>query len=185
MGAGETVRAPRGRLFFIKSASSPLSIGVAGRPGAPIKMTNIGAGLKYGPVAPGEEWQYLELTSALAQTVELIVSDDDVEIANVVSVAGVAAVTIAPSSTVATVADVSIANGGTHSIAADAARKRITLQAPSTNTGSLRIAETGAAAAARGLELQPGMSYELATTAGLDVYNGSGASQALAKFAES
>lgn len=184
LGAGARTRAPRGRMFYLLAASAPVSFSVVGRPGQPVNLNNVSAGIQYGPVPVGEEWTYLEIHSASAQSITLIVSDDPVGFAGAVQIVGTATAVIAPSAAVSIPADVVLANAATHALAANLSRRRITVQSLASNTGNVRIAQTGAAGAARGLELQPGLLLEFATTAALDIYNGSGASQTLMIFEE-
>jgi hypothetical protein len=164
IGAGATVRAPRGRLFFVKSApNGGLTITASGRPGAPIKFANISAGLKYGPVDEADHWEYLEITSATAQTVELIIGDDDVEVAGTVSIAGTVS-TVDAQIIVATPGDVSIPAGTTASIrAGTTVAKGLIVGNLSTNSSSVRIGNS-TAAAAFGIELQPGEKIVIPAT---------------------
>lgn len=182
ISAGTTVRAPRGRLFFIKTAANPVSITASGRPGAPIKFSNVTAGLKYGPVDESEHWEYLEITSATTQTVELIIGDDDVEVAGTVSIAGTVTVSDA-NSTVSTLADVTLAATTLGQAVAAGIRKSVTITALSTNAGSVRIGDTFASAT-RGLELQPGQS--ITTTANNQIvwYNPNAVSSSISLWIE-
>jgi len=176
----------QGRVFYIKTATSALNIEAkrAGGANSVRKFINIGAGFKF-TADVGEGWDLLEVTSAVGQTLEIVVGDDDVDVANAVSVSGVANIQETPSATIsASAADVSVGNGAASAIAGNAARRRITVCALSTNTGSLRIQSPGAGAN-KGLELQPGIFIELRTTAAFDIRNDSGASQSYSVFEES
>jgi len=178
LGAGESINLPAGVFFMVRQAASALDIETQGNPGAPVRFTGIGAGSKFGPVSPGEGWKLLKVTSAAAQAIEIIISDDGLfDLANAVNVLGIASVSVAPASGItASGADVARASGGADSIAANLSRKSITIGALSTNTGSLRIQSPGAGAN-RGRELQPGTTATYYNTAALDVRNDSGASQ--------
>jgi hypothetical protein len=181
---GQQATAGQGRMFYIKSAASALSItcDIKGTGATIRKFLNIGAGFKF--VAPEDRgWTYLRITSALSQNIEIIVGDDDVEVANAVSVTGSVTTQESPSSALATPAAAVRATGGADTIAANPARRRITVASLSTNTGSLFLQATGAGAG-RGIELQPGTFVELKTTAAFDVRNDSGVNQTYMLFEE-
>ena len=174
-GAGETRTIGQGRILVVKSATAAVSIRLerSQNASAPVVFSNIPAGFKY---KAEQGWITGRITSAVAQTVEVIVGDDDVEFASAVSVTGTASFAEAPSSAItATADDVSVAAAGNSAIAANTNRRRITIQAISTNTGSLRVSTS--TTVGRGLELQPGVPVELKTTAALYVTNGTGAAQ--------
>lgn len=157
-GAGTGVL-PAGVFFYVKSASSALTIRTRGSTSAPIEFVDVGAGLKFGPVEPGKRWTYLDVTSAAAQTVVVIVSDDgEVDIASTVNVAGNVTVSEVPSSAIATPARVPVGAAEALLIAANASRRSLTIQLPTTATDSVNIGPSGGVAADRGLELQPGAS---------------------------
>lgn len=168
ISAGTTVRAPRGRLFFIKTAASPVSITASGRPGAPIKFSNVTAGLKYGPVDESEHWEYLEITSATTQTVELIIGDDDVEVAGTVSVAGTVTVQDG-NTTVVTISDVSCTAGATTQLLVGT-RKSATFTLSPNAIGSIRFGNS-LVTATSGLEIQPGQTWQSFASNGLYAYN--------------
>jgi len=185
LSAGETIRLPAGRYFYIRTASSALDITAEGNPGSPLRFIGVGAGTKFGPVAEGQDWKRLIVSSAAAQAIEIIISDDGLfDVASAVSVVGAVTIAEAPSSTIANTASVAPATGAASSIAANATRRRITLSSLSTNTGSVFVQATGAGAG-RGIELQPGMTVELRTTAAFDIRNDSGAVQTIGIFEES
>lgn len=184
-GAGETRTIGQGRILVIKSASAPVSIrlGRSQNASSPVLFSNIPAGFKYKADA-GRGWITGRITSATAQTVEIILGDDDVEFASAVSVTGTASFAEAPSSAITgTVADVSVVAGGNSAIAANTNRRRITIQALSTNTGNLRVSTV--ATTGRGLELQPGQAVELKTTAAFFVTNAGAAAQSYTVLEES
>ena len=182
-GAGETRTIGQGRILVIKAASAPVSIRLEQSQNAssPVLFANIPAGFKY--KAEGRGWITGRITSATAQTIEIILGDDDVEFASAVSVTGTASFAEAPSSAITgTAADVAVATGGNSAIAANTNRRRITIQALSANTGNLRVSTV--ATVGRGLELQPGQAVELKTTAALFVTNNSGAPQSFTVLEE-
>src|SRR5688572_14662431 len=160
MAAGVTQILPQGRFFMIKSAASALNIEARKRNGQPQIFENVGAGLQYNALE-SDKWYELHVTSGGVQTVEIVISDEaQVTFASVVSVAGTAAIVELPAAALATPAADVIANASALAVAASATRRRITLSALSTNTGSVFIQATGAGAG-RGIELQPGTFVEL------------------------
>lgn len=175
--AGQQSTAGQGRIWYVKSATAALTITAEknGSANAIRKFINVGAGFKF-TAEPGDGWAYLRILSASSQTIEIIIGDDDVEVANAVSVTGGVTTAELPSSALATPAAAVRATGGADTIAANAARRRITVCALSTNTGSLFL-QAVAAGPGRGIELQPGIFVELRTTAAFDVRNDSGAPQ--------
>lgn len=184
LGAGDIIRLPAGVYFYIRTAASALDVSTEGNPGSPLRFTGIGAGAKFGPLPAGQGWKFLVVSSAAAQAIEIVISDDGLfELSSSVSVTGGVTTQETPSSAVATPAAGSRATGGADTIAANLSRRRISICAPSTNTGSLFVQAVGAGAG-RGVELQPGTTLEFKTTAALDIRNDSGATQAYSTFEE-
>lgn len=161
----------RGRVLYIKSATSPISIiarNLQRKASSVTNIRNVGAGFKF-IRDRGDEWQNLEITSALAQTIEIILSDDDVEIANAVSVTGTAVVAAQPSTTMTDTVDANTASGAEVVIAANSSRRRITIGVLSTSANPVRVSFTGGAG--RGIEIAPGTQYTFETIAALTVRN--------------
>lgn len=89
MSAGQTIQLPPGRYFYLKTAATPVDIVAQGNTGSPAYFSGLTSGAKFGPVAEGQGWKQLDLTSAAAQAIEIIISDDGLfEIANTVSIVG-------------------------------------------------------------------------------------------------
>jgi hypothetical protein len=180
-GAGDTIRFPAGRYFFIRTAPSTLNVTTEGNTGAPVSLVGIGAGSKFGPVAEGQGWRYLVVTSPGAQTIELMISDDgNFEIAANVTVSGTVSTVDAPATTITNTAPVDAATGAeTPLIAANTSRRRVQISADSANAdggttathGGLIRGTTGGNAID---ELQPGVSKWFNVTGGLWVRNDSG-----------
>jgi hypothetical protein len=174
VGAGATITFGQGRIFNLLGAASPVTIVLEGKnsskPGQTRVRTfkNIPAGSKF-TAREGEEWTFLRLTSAAAQNVTLFVGDDDMSFNNAVTVTGVAVVAVSPSSTFTDTADTVQATGTQTAIAANLARKRITIGVLSTSAESVRVSSTGGAA--RGIEIQAGTFTEFDTTGALIVRN--------------
>lgn len=175
---------PQGRFFMIKQATAALSLLARRRDGQPVEFTNVGAGLQYDALDAGK-WYSLEVTSAAAQIVEIVISDDSkVSFANTVNVSGSVSVLDQLSTAIATGAPVNVLTATAQTIAANASRRRITIVSASTNTGSIYV-QAVLAGAGRGYELTPGEKVEFVTAAALDVRNDSGATQTFTVFEES
>jgi hypothetical protein len=171
IGAGATIRLPAGRYFYVKSAAAVLDIETWGNTGAPVRFTGVPAGSKFGPVQEGQGWRYLLVTSAAAQNIELIISDDgNFEIASAVTVVGGVVTAEAPYSTIADTADVTQASGTETVIAANLSRRMIEIGVLSTAGNGVRVSQAGGANT-RGHEIQPGTSKPFETTAALIVRN--------------
>ncbi len=177
--AGQQATFGQGRIFYVKSApGGPISITLEQyRSGKSVrKFINVPAGFKFKAVE-GDGWLTMRVTSAVTQNVEFIIGDDDVELSNAVTVTGGVTTAEAPSSGfTTTVAETALANASSADIAANAARRRITVNASSTNSGSLWIRDQTATTNG-GIELQPGLFVELRTTAAFRIRNNSGAAQ--------
>jgi hypothetical protein len=170
IAAGATITLPNGRFFMLRTASSNVDVETQGNPGAPVRLIGIGAGSRFGPVAEGQGWSSLRITSALAQTVEVIISDDGLfDVANTVSVAGAVQTQEQPAGAMADTADTAILAGATANIAANLARRRITIGVVSTAASPVRVSQAGTAG--RGIEIQPGTYQEFKNTAALVVRN--------------
>jgi hypothetical protein len=178
---GQLVRFPAGRYFYINTASNTLSIATEGNPGSPVTFEAIGAGAKFGPVAPGQGWRFLAVTSPGAQLVEITISDDgDFEVAANVTVAGTVAVADSPATTITNTTPVDANTAAeTLLIAANPLRRRVQIASDSSNAdggttathGGLIRGQTGGAAID---ELQPGVSKWFEYTGALYVRNDSG-----------
>lgn len=185
LGAGDVIRLPSGRYFFVRTAAAALDITTEGNPGSPLRFIGVGAGTKFGPVAEGQQWRNLVISSATAQAIEIIISDDgNFDVANTVTVSGSVTTAEAPSATVATPAAGSRATGGADTIAANLSRRRITICSLTSNTTNFFVQAVGAGAG-RGIEIQPGTYTEFRTTAALDIRNDSGSTVAYTVFEES
>jgi len=180
-GAGQTVRFPAGRYFYINLATSDLDVVTEGNPGSPVRFNGIASGAKFGPVEPGQGWRFLAVTSAAAQNVEITISDDgNFEIAANVTVSGIVATAAEPATTITDTAAVDAADGAeTLLIAANLSRRRVQIAADSLNAdggttathGGLIRAVTGGNAID---EIQPGVSKWFEYTGALYVRNDSG-----------
>ena len=176
---------PQGRFFMIKSAAAALTVECERADSQPVVFANVGAGLQYNSLDAGK-WLRMKVTSQVAQTVEIVISDEAaVSFANTVNVAGAVQMIETPSAALATPARVTRATGGASTIAANPLRKRITIANPSDNaTPGLLYVQAVGAGVGRGIPLDTGMFVELKTTAAIDVRNDSGASVDFTTFEE-
>lgn len=180
-GAGQQVRFPAGRYFYVNTAASPLNVATEGNPGSPVTFDGIGAGAKFGPVEAGQGWRFLVVTSPGAQNVEITISDDgNFEISSNVTVSGTVATAPVPAAAIANTAPVDANTGAeTLLIAANLSRKRVQIASDSSNAdggttathGGLIRGQTGGNAID---ELQPGISKWFEYTGALYVRNDSG-----------
>lgn len=162
----------QGSTLYIKTAASPLTIiGRRRRTGAqPVKLTNVGAGLKFRTT---DRWETLRVTTTVDQNIELIISDDDVDVANAVSVSGVASVSMVGPATLNASTSQVLATANAIARAQNLNRKSITVSNYTGSTGSVFIQST-AAGASKGTELQVGQSVQITGTYAFDVRNDSG-----------
>jgi hypothetical protein len=174
----------QGRVWYIKSATAALTIvAETARSGATIRrFVNVGAGFKF-KAEDGQGWTYLRVLSAVNQVIEIIIGDDDVEVANAVTVSGGVSIQESPSTAVASTAPVALPNGAqTAVVAANPARRRVSLQLVSTALGPVDLRTVGGANTI--LEMQPGVAYELKTIAGFDINNTTGGATTVLVFEE-
>lgn len=166
---------PQGRFFMIKSASAALDIVARRRDGQPTEFQNVGAGLKFNALET-QRWYQLDVSSSVAQVVEIVISDEaQVDFSNTVSVAGTAQTEEMPSQAISTPAGGTLATGTQANIAANPARRRITISNWSQSGGSIYVRDQAGTSDA-GIEIQPGMGFTLHTVAALRIVNNSGAS---------
>lgn len=183
--AGVPLYFGQGRIWYLKTAVTAVTIECrkTGQGAQNVRrFINVAAGFKFKADA-GDGWDILVLTSAGAQNIEIIVGDDDVEVSNAVTVNGSVTTQESPFTTPVTPADVPVGAGGNSVIAANLARRAIIIGSLAANADpiNLRIATS---AAARGIELQAGMSVRIPTTASLTVFNGGAVPQSYWIFEE-
>lgn len=183
--AGQQSTAGQGRVFYVKSASAAISITAEkiGTGALVRRFVNIPAGFKFHAEAGSVGWDYLRILSASSQNIELIVGDDDVDVANAVSVTGSVSTQDQPSTAVATPAPDAVASGSALVIAANLSRRRITISNDSGNGAKVYVQATSAGAG-RGVPLADGLFAEFRTTAALDVRNDSSLAATVTRFEE-
>jgi hypothetical protein len=182
---GQLATFGQGRVWYIKSATAALSLTCEslGSGASVRRFVNVGAGFKF-VAQPGDGWTYLRVLSAVSQNIEIIIGDDDVTVANAVSVTGSVITVENPATTVADSPAVVRPNAsqGVLIPANIATRKRITIYADSQNLASCFARVAGGANNIA--ELQPGIGQQFAGTYALDVRNDSGAAATFYIFEE-
>lgn len=143
-----------------------------------IKIDAISTELKRGKkseiATPG--FKKIMVRSAIAQTVRLVISDqpqdegrDDVAVTTTAS--------ITPGNTFEGVADVPLTAATASKISnSDATQLGVIIKNPSSNTASVRIGGAASVGAAQGIEIEPGESIPIATTAEVWGYSAPGES---------
>lgn len=165
--AGVQATFGQGRVLYIKTATSPLTIIAETQNSASTvrKFLNVSAGFKVS-LDKGDAWTYLRVTSALTQNVELLIGDDDVEIANAVTVSGGVFTQETPKSVLTDRVTVVTAAGAHTLAAANAGRRSVTIFSDPANPETTYVRSAGGAN--RIGFVQPGMSVEFDGTYGLD-----------------
>lgn len=191
IAAGTTVTFGQGRIFNLLSApGGPVTI-IAERKTLTKsgqsqirKFSNIPAGSKF-TADKGDEWTFLRVTSASLQTIQIFVGDEDMQFNNAVTVTGVAAVQLTPSSALTDQAGLGAGTvTGQHTLfAANAARRRVTVYADPTNTATVFLRAAGGANDLG--YIQPGTFEEFDTTVGMDYRDPSAGGQKLYLLEES
>lgn len=171
--------------FFLLSSTLPVQVRFE-RNGTTFGGSGISGGYIKGNV---ETWRRATIIGTPGDVVSYFYGVEDISEdftdyrTQIATIAGITLVTESPSTAVTSPAAANVLTGAAGTIAANAARKRVTIGSPSTNTGSMFVQSVGAGAG-RGLELQPGMFIEFKTAAALDVRNDSGATQSYTVFEE-
>lgn len=170
-GAGIQEIKARGRFLRVLSApSAPVFLAFDG---STELERRAGQGVNYGGA-----FNRIAVRSTVAQTVLVCVSDerqDDDQEEVSVSVAA----TVAPGNTLGAGGDVSIPATSSNVLSAsDATRLALIVANPPGNTDPVRVGGAGVNASS-GIELQPGDSITLATTAAVHAYNPKGSAQSV------
>lgn len=171
--ANQPAQFPAGTIFLILTAPSaltivPTQINAGGKERI---FSGVGAGFKFKADDPADGWDFLTITATANGTITLIVGDDDVSFANLVTVAGSVLTQNQPSGTLV---DQVSANalpgpGQANIVPANVNRRRVSIGNPSGSANSIYIRSAGGAHDL--YELQPGISAEFDTTAAIDGRN--------------
>lgn len=180
LGAGGVLTTPGGRFFKLITAANDVDVEFFSDGGEPLaKFEGVKAGLKvdiqkfYQGADPLVGFGKVQITSAAAQTVACIVSRQPIDYDNVAVTVDVNAASANP-----TTGDVSLLAAATTLIKAAGTRKAILITNLSANAQIIRIGDSNAGVA-RGIELSPGMTAELATSGAVYGYNPGAAAQSV------
>lgn len=186
--AGGEIQLGEANFFFLLSATLAVDVNFQAD-GSSYGAAQVTGGYVKGKIAP---WRRATIRGTAGSTVVFFYGDEELreDITDfrqtIATIAGLVGVTDAPSSTLATAARQTVANANKVTIAANLARRRITISNPSDNaTPGLVYVQTAAAGAGRGYPLDSGLSVEFRTTAALDVRNDSGGAVDITTFEES
>jgi hypothetical protein len=177
--ASGSARLPQGNFFFLLSAAPGAVTVNVSRGGQNDNFANAIAGLKIERVV---KWDYIDLVGAAGTVVNYLIGfvttdrdTTDVQQA-LATIAGTVAVAILPSGTINDVADTVQAFGTQTVIAANLARRRITIGNRETSVDTIRV--SGSGGAGKGIVIQAGTFAEFDTTASLTVRNDNAAGNA-------
>jgi hypothetical protein len=177
--ASGSARLPQGNFFFLLSAT-PGSVTVnVSKGGQNDNFASAIAGLKIERIA---KWDYIDLVGAAGTVINYLIGfvttdrdTTDVQQA-LATIAGTVAVAILPSGVINDVADTVQAFGTQTVIAANLARRRITIGNRETSADTIRV--SGSGGANKGIVIQAGTFVEFDTTASLTVRNDNAAGNA-------
>lgn len=172
----------QGRVLYIKTAGAALNIvgNRTGKNSRPLILKNVGAGFKL-QLHEADKWDTLDVVSAVNQNIELVLSDDNVDQANAVSVVGVTSVTLKGPSVLNASTTTPLATANAISIPQNLNRNSITISNVTGSTGSVFI-QSVAAGAGKGTELQVGQSITITGTYAFDIRNDSGGNCTITTF---
>jgi hypothetical protein len=167
---GHTIR---GRFLRVKSASAAVRIRAIDESGTTIADMEMTSGVRFSLPVMFTKIRIENEGGAVAD-VTLTAGTGDADDSSVTG-----SLNIAKSTTLQTVADVSIlATTTTQIAAADSARREILITNLSTNTAAFRVGDSSAGAA-RGVEVLPGSTIALETTAAVYAYNSGAGAQSV------
>lgn len=167
IGAGATVRFGAGTQFLVAAAASNIDIKAVklGDSSQNKKFLGTPAGFKF--TARDAGFDYLEVTSAAAQNVTLTVGTDDVSFSNQVTVAGNVSTAELPASAISTPgAKVTVVTAGAALVAANLARRRVTISSDPNNVAAVIYVRVSGGA--RIDFVMPGTKIEFRGTYALD-----------------
>jgi hypothetical protein len=159
--------------FFLISATSNVALRFVRSPSAE-NFSGVQAGVQ---IARLERWDYLFITGAVGTVLQFFYGYSDVREDStlfnqqIAVIAGVTAVAINPSAAFTDTVDTAQATNTQTNIAANLARRRITIGVPPSAAANEPVRVSGAGGAGRGVVIQPGTFQEFQTTAQLFVRN--------------
>ncbi len=183
--ASGQLRLANANFLYLIAATASVTISLQKGGSTEIFQNAIG-GLQLGRVK-GWDWAFFNAAPGTVLTfyygITILREDVTVLQQQIATIAGTVPITNQPASTIATPAAVAVVTATASTVAANLLRRRITVSALSTNTGSLFIQAVGAGAG-RGIELQPGTFVEIDNTSAFDLRNDTGANQTYSTFEE-
>ncbi len=173
-GPGATAVGGQGRIWNLLSAPGgnvTITCDVRSFKGGqtqPRVFKNVPPGTKF-TAKDGESWTYLRIDSAVLQNISIFIGDEDLQFNNAVTVTGLAAVAVQPSSTITDTPATNPTVAGQHALfAANATRRRITVYSDPANAGdSVIFFRKGGGANNIGF-IVPGTYEEFDTVAAVD-----------------
>lgn len=165
------LRLANANFLFLISASAAVTVTFS-RDGTTEIFQNTLAGLS---VARVRKWEFAFITGAPGTTVTFfygitqVREDSTLVQQSLATIAGTVSVATIPSATFVDTVDTAQGSATQTVIAANLARRRITIGVISTSLNSVRV--SGAGGAGRGIEIAPGTNQEFDTTAALTVRN--------------
>lgn len=171
---GQQSRAVKGNFARVKSADAEINLRFENKDGRVIADLNLTAGMR---CTLPEVFETIRVGNSSGSSVDAVVL---VGFGDVDDAAVVGEVDVSVSGSIDSVADVSIATVTTAQIvAANVARREVMITNLAANTANFRIGDSGAGAA-NGIELQPGQTITLTTTAAVYGYNSHTGAQSVA-----
>lgn len=176
--AGQKAFLGQGFTWYLKTAPTAIDITLVKKgTGASVrKFISIPAGFKYRAdrVLGNQGWDIMEIVSSVNQTIEMVLSDDDIDASNAITIIGTVNVQTAPFSTsINSAAQAVIAAGNKVSIPAGT-RKKLEISNLSSSASSVFV-QTPGAGTTKGIEVQPGMSWAENISLAVDVWTDGGA----------
>lgn len=181
VGPGQTAVAGQGRIWNLLSApGGNVTIqcdtrSIQGGQSPQRIFKNVPPGTKF-TAAVGEKWTYARIDSPVLQNITIFIGDEDLQFNNAVSITGTAVTTVQPSALLTDTVDTVQAFGTQTVIAANPARRRITIGNRETSAATVRVSHSGGAG--RGIVIQAGTFTEFDTTDTLTVRNDNAAGSA-------
>ncbi len=157
IGAGETKIFPSGKRFLLRNCASVVSIIVIGKNGQRLDTLS---GIKSIEYHAPEGFRHLEITSAAAQNLDILIGHSDD--ARILAIDGTIAVNIVAATGLNSITSTVVNSNGSTIIAAKANRKRITIHAMIDNVFEIYVGATDSWA---GIRLQPGEKHTMYSTA--------------------
>lgn len=170
--AGETATFPGGNFFVLMSTSAGVDVQFI-KNGTSIDedAESVEEGFSVRPVRPadgGLAFERVKITSAILQTVKLAISKGG---GDYNALAGAVSATPVVATGLLTTSDKLLGAAATTSIiAANANRREVLITNKSTNTASIRVGDASAGAT-RGIEVQPGQTASIESTAEVFAYS--------------